>query len=139
MSDHDYFLLFSSHFDRDAGLDMGRLSLNSLIRGTLKIWLASSSVSTKQGSESFHVSGGYIPPQYRVPGLAKWMVNLLPIPLDHIKGIDGNFYRIDPYEVTTDRGGKRSDFGIHKDANVPGSMGCIVMSSDLEENASRSL
>ena len=44
------------------------------------------------------------------------------------KGVEGNFYQILPFEVKTDKGGVRGDFGIHKDANAPGSLGCIVMS-----------
>lgn len=123
-----YFLLFTLHFDRDRGLDQGRLSLNHLDDGTFDIWLATSSISTKQGKESFHYRGGLLPPQYRVPKLKNWSVDLNPIPMPHTRGVEGNFYRLLPFEVRTDRGGVRSDFGIHKDANTPGSMGCIVMS-----------
>lgn len=127
---NDYFLIFNSHFDRDKGLDQGRLSLVSLYAGTLEIWIAASSYSTKQYPESFHARGGYIPPEYRVPSLNNWTVDTRPIDLTHVLGVGGNFYRILPFEVKTDKGGIRSDFGIHLDANVPGSMGCIVMSQD---------
>ncbi len=127
---NDFFLIFNSHFDRDKGLDQGRLSLVSLYAGTLNIWLAASSYSTKQYPESFHELGGYLPPEYRVPGLSNWSVDTRPVDLTSVKGVAGNFYRILPFEVTTDKSGKRSDFGIHLDANVPGSMGCIVMSKN---------
>ena len=127
---NDNFLVFNSHFDRDKGLDFGRLSLNSLQHGTKNIWLASSSHRTLQGFESFHHRGGYLPPQYRVLGLPFWVVNLDPIDLSNNPGVAGNFYILSPTEVTTDRGGRRSDFGIHKDANAPGSLGCIVLSGD---------
>ena len=127
---NDYFLIFSQHFDRDRGLDMGRLSINSLRKGTIDLWMATSSIATKQGFESFHQWGGMLPPQYRVPQLKHWTVQLGPIPLHHVKGVEGNFYKLLPHEVTTDRNGKRSDFGIHKDANQPGSLGCIVLSDD---------
>jgi hypothetical protein len=33
-----YFFIFSLHFDRDKGLDQGRLSINSLSKGTVQIW-----------------------------------------------------------------------------------------------------
>lgn len=122
-----YFLLFTLHFDRDRGLDQGRLSLNHLDNGTLDIWIATSSISTKQDRESFRERGGLLPPQYRVPNLKKWEVDLNSIPMPQVKGVEGNFYRLLPFKVVTDRGGVRSDFGIHKDANSPGSMGCIVM------------
>ncbi|MEO0834786.1 MAG: hypothetical protein AAFY16_02105 [Cyanobacteria bacterium J06642_3] len=136
----DIFLLFTQHFDRDQGLDWGRLSINSLVQGTTHIWKATSSHSTKQYAESFHECGGMLPPQYRVrhpdnsaKTLPFYTVNTNPIPLDHVKGVSGNFYQISPHKVITDKGGVRSDFGIHKDANVPGSLGCPVMSSDRFE------
>jgi hypothetical protein len=44
-----------------------------------------------------------------------------------VQGIDGDAYAITPFEVRTTDGVKRSDLMIHRDANVPGSMGCIVM------------
>lgn len=125
-----YFLMFSSHFDRDKKLDKGRLSINHLHKGTIRIWIASSSWSGKQYVESFHERGGYLPPQYRCIDMTKYTVDLLPIALPHVKGVRGNFYKILPYEVTTDRGNKRSDFGIHADTDAPGSLGCIVMSKD---------
>lgn len=124
----DYFLIFNSHFDRDAGLDMGRLTLNTLSGGWKACWKASSSYATKQGAESFHQRGGYIPPQYRVPGLPNWNVATSPLPRPHTKGIEGNLFPITPFSVRTDRGGNRGDFGIHRDANTPGSLGCIVLS-----------
>ena len=127
MSTRDYFLIFNSHFDRDKGVDQGRLSICSLKRGTLDIWIACSSHATKQYHESFHERGGYLPPEYRVLDISNWYVETKPIDLRKHKGVAGNFYKILPFEVTTDKGGKRSDFGIHLDANVPGSLGCIVL------------
>ena len=56
----EYFLLFTQHFDRDKGLDWGRLSINSLSLGTTYIWKATSSHSTKQYAESFHVNSFFI-------------------------------------------------------------------------------
>lgn len=127
---NDRFLIFNSHFDRDKGLDQGRLSLCSLSGGTENIWVAASSYSTKQYAESFHSRGGYLPPEYRVPKLKNWTVHTIPIDLTHVQGVSGNFYRISPHEVKTDKGGVRSDFGIHLDANAPGSLGCIVMNQE---------
>ncbi|MFB2833490.1 hypothetical protein [Floridanema evergladense] len=42
------------------------------------------------------------------------------------KGIEGNFYHIQPDPVKNAAGIIRGEFGIHFDANVPGSAGCIV-------------
>ncbi len=129
-----YLLIYSQNFDRDPGIDYGRLSLNHLKKGTLIIWKATSATAGKQNRESFHKKGGLIPPQYRVPELIKnqktWTVHTKPLPRPNKPGIEGNLYQITPYSVTTDKGGTRGDFGIHKDANVPGSLGCIVMSED---------
>ena len=130
MTINDYALFFSQHYDRDRGLDYGRLSLNSLGTGVVNIWKATSSVASKQYPESFHERGGIIPPCYRCKNLDKYIVDTKPIALPHIKGVGGNFYKINPHFVLTDKGGQRSDFGIHLDANVPGSMGCIVMTKN---------
>ncbi len=123
----NYFFIFSMHFDRDRGLDWGRLSLNSLDRGTIDIWVTTSATKNRQYKENFHEKGGMIPPQYRCPNLKNYWVDLAPIPLPHIPGVAGNFYKINPHMVQTDKGGNRGDFGIHLDGNVPGSMGCPVM------------
>lgn len=116
-------------FDRDKGLDYGRLSLNSLTQGTKNVWVATTSQANSQQPESFHQKGGPIPPQYRCK-IKNWEVLTNPIPMPNLKGVEGNFYKIDPHTVTTDKGGFRGDFGIHLDANVPGSMGCIVMNRE---------
>lgn len=126
----DKFLLFTQQFDRERGLDWGRLSVNGLSTGVEEIWVATSSHASKQYPESFHERGGMLPPPYRVPRLPYYTVSTKPIPMPHVRGVSGNFYQILPFEITTDKGGKRSDFGIHKDANAPGSLGCIVMTSD---------
>lgn len=48
-----------------------------------------------------------------------------------VKGVEGNFYKIDPHTVKAQPSGTvRGDFGIHLDGNAPGSLGCIVMSKE---------
>ena len=125
-----YFLTFSAHFDRDKGLDQGRLCLRHLHQGTINVWIAATSTRHKQFPESFHQRGGVIPPEYRVPDLKNWRVLTKPIYMPHVAGVNGNFYKINPHNVVTDKGGRRGDFGIHLDSNAPGSLGCIVMSKD---------
>ena len=63
---------------------------------------------------------GLIPPEinYRVSTQRLWLPN--------VKGVQGSFYAIAPFEVNVD-GVTRGDFGIHFDHNVPGSAGCIVL------------
>ena len=125
-----YCLVFSAHFDRDKGIDIGRLLLHHLVTGHDCIWKAYSSHAKGQDAEAFHNRYAMIPPAYRVPKLTQWTVNTLPEDSSNVTGVGGNFYRISPYQVVTDKGGVRSAFGIHRDANVPGSAGCIVMSDD---------
>jgi hypothetical protein len=73
--------------------------------------------------------GGVIPAPYQCnPSFANYWVQVTPIDLSHVKGVEGDAYPITPFEVRTKDGVERSDLLIHRDANVPGSMGCIVMS-----------
>lgn len=136
-----YSLFFAAHFDRDKGIDQGRLLLEHIDKGHQQIWVALSSHARGQQREGFHQRGGMIPPAYRVPKLAQWKVQTSPTNLSHVKGVSGNFYKILPFKVTTDRNGERGDFGIHLDENVPGSLGCIVLSKkrfrDFENTMTR--
>ncbi|MEY3827032.1 MAG: hypothetical protein RLZZ148_1850, partial [Cyanobacteriota bacterium] len=92
----DYFLVFNQHFDRDKGVDWGRLSLNTLNPAkTITVWTATSSIDKKQHPESFHQKGGIIPPQYRC-GIPCWTVDTKPIFMSKVKGVEGNFYKINP-------------------------------------------
>jgi hypothetical protein len=127
-----YFLDFSLALDKDKHLEHGRLMLRSIGGGggrTHVVWVATTSLGTKQTPDGFHARGGPIPPEYRVPSIRCWDVLTTPIALPQVRGVEGNFYKILPFEVRTDKGGVRSDLGIHADKNVPGSMGCIVMSA----------
>lgn len=129
----NYFLDFAMGLDTDGRLEDGRLILRSISEQggrTHQVWVATTSIASRQKPEDFHQRGGPIPPEYRVPNLRAWEVETTPINLSHVKGIEGNFYKILPFSVTTDKGGARSDLGLHKDANVPGSLGCIVMSAE---------
>lgn len=125
------FLIFCMSYDKKPGLDSGFLSLCTVDGGdgkTERIWNATSSVASKQDAESVHKSGGLLPAEYQIAGnLRAWTVSTTPIPMPKTKGVEGSFYQIFPSRVITTKGGERSNFGIHRDANVPGSMGCIVM------------
>lgn len=124
-----FFLLFTMHFDRNKGIDYGRLSLNHIQNGCRTIWIATSSTANRQEAEGYHQRYGMIPPCYRTRNANPYRVATKPYYLG-TRGIEGNFYLISPVTVYTDKGGQRSEFGIHRDANVVGSAGCIVMSDD---------
>lgn len=125
-----YFLDFFMQFNRDPGLDQGRLCFRHLEMGDLQVWKATSSTATKQDAESFHEKGGLIPPGYRIKNFKRWQVSTIPIFMPSNPGVAGNFYKITPHEIVTDKGGKRGDFGIHFDGNVPGSLGCPVLDGE---------
>lgn len=49
-----------------------------------------------------------------------------------LKGVEGDFFRVFPVELVSGDGKtKRSGFGIHRDANAPGSAGCIGIADRL--------
>lgn len=73
-----------------------------------------------------------------------WMRRLGPIPnLTGLKlstegvdlssniGVQGMFFPILPFTFRRSDGHTRSDFGVHFDANVPGSAGCIVIKNRI--------
>lgn len=87
---------------------------------------ATSGTKGNQYLKSWRLKGqGCIPPSsntisYKVSTNRLWLPN--------VKGVEGSFYAISPFTVNID-GYTRGDFGIHYDANVPGSAGCIVVPS----------
>jgi hypothetical protein len=126
------FLIFSMPLDNTAELNRGRLVLYDYDRGHLGRWVATSGLGTWQKIGGWSKQGGgVIPAPYQCnPSFDNYWVKVAPTYLPHVKGVEGNGYEITPFEVTTKEGVKRSDLLIHRDANVPGSMGCIVMSDD---------
>jgi len=108
---------------------------NRLIEGLLQLfkngaeinaYRVTCSVAGKQGDGAWKQRGGLIPPSNEL-GVKEYLVDTKPIYMPQVKGVEGNFYRITPYSVPTKGGVVRGDFGIHFDANVPGSLGCIVL------------
>lgn len=60
-----------------------------------------------------------------IPAGFNYTIPTKPYHLD-TKGIEGDFFHITPDPVNSD-GRTRSELGIHFDANVPGSAGCVVL------------
>ena len=57
-----------------------------------------------------------------------------------VKGVEGTFYPITPQKVRLKgMNTVRSDFGIHFDANVPGSAGCVVLRRQSDWDSFRQL
>jgi hypothetical protein len=122
-----YTLILSGHYDREPGLDKYILALIDDKKGHINQWSCTSSHINGQKSGDQHRMGGLIPPTYHCKGITQYEVDLAPLDLKHKVGVEGSFYKITPFEVLTLQGTKRGDFGIHLDANTPGSLGCIVM------------
>jgi hypothetical protein len=124
-----YSLRFSLHTAQQSSLIIGLLEL--LKDGAvINSYQATSSLPGRQNSGSWKRKGGLIPPGkiYTVSVDPLWMPN--------VKGVEGSFYQIWPFEVPTD-GAVRGDFGIHYDANSPGSLGCVVLTTQRGWDAFR--
>lgn len=65
-------------------------------------------------------------PSCKQVGIYSYSVSTQKLWLPHVKGVEGSFFPISPFSVNVN-GVARGDFGIHFDANVPGSVGCIVL------------
>ncbi|PIG90826.1 hypothetical protein [Gloeocapsopsis sp. IPPAS B-1203] len=88
---------------------------------------ATSGCSGFQHSGSWKFKGrGPLPPSAAIEPIT-WSVSTQRLWLPHVRGVEGSFYAIAPFSVPVDEKVSRGDFGIHFDANVPGSAGCIVI------------
>lgn len=121
-------LIFHNHLRDSDSLLKGRLVLiDADTSKILNTYIATSGLPNWQSADETNLVGkGSIPETIKVG--ATYHVDTVPVPLPGVKGVEGNFYRIIPYIVLVD-GIKRSDLGIHRDANVPGSSGCIVLTT----------
>lgn len=126
------FLVFSMPLDNTPALNNGRLVLYDYEQGHIGRWVATSGLGMYQRIGGWSKQGGGVcPAPYQCnPTFANYWVQTSALDLSHVKGVEGGGYPITPFEVRTKEGVSRSDLLIHRDANVPGSMGCIVLPSD---------
>lgn len=99
---------------------------------------ATSGLFNFQGIGSCGIVGhGAIPPCELV-SIPTYTVDTKPILMAGKRGIDGNFYQVFPHlnkvEVN-DRISTRGDFGIHQDAGVKGTAGCIGITKGMHWKA----
>lgn len=98
-----------------------------LVNGNSKIaFSATSGLPGYQTSNSAWIRGKGRIPSCEQANITCYRVATKALSLPGVKGVEGNFYAIIPYTVLVN-GNKRGDFGIHFDANVPGSAGCIAI------------
>jgi hypothetical protein len=123
-----YGLFFSMELKAASSLQVGKLDLIQLDEfRVIDRYIATSGTAGNQSQASQAAKGkGVIPRQDQV-SLSNYKVDTVPINLPGVKGVEGTFYRITPFMVRFKSGIERGDFGIHFDANVPGSAGCIVI------------
>jgi hypothetical protein len=94
--------------------------------GNVYEFVATSGLAMHQFKGAWREKGrGCIPPDSAL-GDSHYTVSTNRLWLPEKIGVEGSFYPIAPFSVTVD-GIARGDFGIHFDANVPGSAGCIVI------------
>jgi hypothetical protein len=126
------FLIFSMPLDNTPELNRGRLVLYDWEKGQIGRWVATSGLGMYQKIGGWSKQGGGVcPAAYQCnPTFANHWVQVAPVDLSDVKGVEGDAYPITPFEVRTKEGIERSDLLIHRDANVPGSMGCIVLPGD---------
>lgn len=102
----------------------GKLILDN---GASKIsFMATSGIGGYQSLEHSGIRRKGRLPSCKQASIPNYTLSLNGIYLPNVKGVNGLFYPILPFEVNSVNG-KRSDLGIHFDANVPGSSGCIVI------------
>jgi hypothetical protein len=119
-----YLLRFNLDLEDTSDLLVGTLQLLQDDK-EVNAYIATSSLRGRQGDHDWEQRGGVLPPN-ELLGVGKfYKVATTPLYMPDIKGVQGNFFPITPFEVETD-GATRGDFGIHFDANVPGSLGCVV-------------
>jgi hypothetical protein len=126
------FLVFSMPLDNTPDLNRGRLVLYDWEQGQIGRWVATTGLGMWQKIGGWSKQGGgVIPATYQCnPTFANYWAQVNPIDLSHVKGVEGDAYPITPFAVRTKDGIERSDLFVHRDANVPGSMGCIVMDDE---------
>jgi hypothetical protein len=125
-----YQIKFSMAAKRSSDLLEGKLDFvyGGKIYNTIR---CTSSLPGRQYEGAWNKRGGLIPPSSMAIARtgSGYRVKTTPIYMPNTIGVSGNFYPIVPFEFETD-GDTRGDWGIHNDANVPGSMGCIVALSE---------
>lgn len=120
-------LLYHQHLMSSANLIEGRLLLlDSEAIGVANTYIATSGLPNNQRFDCLSSIGKGPIPANNVIGVDCYIVSTAPIYMPQIRGVEGNFYKINPHMVTVN-GVQRGDFGVHFDANTPGSAGCIVL------------
>lgn len=104
----------------------GTLILNTAV--SRMRFRATSGLRGYQRQEQSYLVGKAAIPPHKFVGIDSYRVSLKPIFLPKTRGVEGNFYPITPYKNLVSASGintYRGDFGVHFDANVVGTAGCV--------------
>lgn len=119
----------------------------TLLQGTLLITepdggkracKATSGLPCSQHVNSWNLKGRGVIPPCSVAGITSYQLKTQRLWFPNVRGVEGSFYEIDP-DIVKVGPTRRGDFGIHWDANVPGSAGCIVLSKQEDWDTFRKL
>jgi hypothetical protein len=141
MAEHPFSLRFDFQPAKSRELIKGELIF--LEGGEIKVetlddltglWDVTSGLAGYQEPMSYLIKGrGCIPPTEALTGQRQWSVSTLG-QQNWKKGIEGLIFPIWPETVTLETETNitviRDHFGVHRDANVPGSSGCIVLTDE---------
>lgn len=120
-------LLYHQHLRQTSELIEGRLLLlDSELTSIANTYIATSGLPNNQRFDCLSSPGKGPIPANNVIAVDCYCVSTTPIYMPKVKGVEGNFYKINPHMVTVD-GVQRGDFGVHFDTNTPGSAGCVVL------------
>lgn len=112
-------LIFSMNLGISSSLLWGNLKLLYPDKAEIDYIATSGCAQWQQPGDEWARGRGPIPANFN------YAIPTTPYHLE-TKGIEGDFFHITPDPVKSD-GRVRSELGIHFDANLPGSAGCIVL------------
>lgn len=109
-------------------MDIPNSPVKNMIYGKLVLKDETKSVSfmATSGVGLYQFHGGWKVPRRGLIPPRRYDVSTNRLFLPNVKGVEGSFYAITPFSLKID-GVTRGDFGIHFDANVPGTAGCIAI------------
>ena len=123
-----YILFFHMQLGDNSSLETGRLELiDTTANRIVDRYIATSGCPGNQGQADQTAKGRGPIPRTDLAQIGSYFVATNPIDLAAVRGVEGDFYVISPGRVDLKSGQIRGDFGVHFDANVPGSAGCVVL------------
>ncbi len=103
-------------------------------------WIATSGIPPYQYDGSTNLKGRGPIPGCAFAQVKSYEVLTNGLFMPKVKGVEGTFFSILPPLVSLKgTNTKRGDFGIHFDANVPGSAGCVVLRKQNDWDSFRQL